>query len=513
MKNILYYFIGFNFFLSGLSGNVSKEKQELALHHFMQGEFLVDQGNYSLAVLEFQDALDIDPNAPTIHVSIAGAYLRLGKNKRAKNHLNIAVELNPDEIEAFEILGKIHLMEKSLSHAEEVYKELVRLDSMNIENYFSLANIARIEKKWDIAIDYYLQAYKINSIAIKGLEQALQICLATNKFDRAEDVCDFLLNEEPDNEKYLETLRDLALFNNDYHKALLTINKLEIIRGPSAQTLIQKSVLYEELNEVDKALEEISRAFDKDSLNIDVIDRLVNLLLNGGKLHLAQKYNQIIIEKFPDDVRGFINAGFLALNNNKPDDAIIIIEPIIEKFPSEFTIHYILGTSYYQLKDYSNSEIFFLKALDIFPGSRNTKHNLALIYDHIGNWPKSDELYLDLVSTDSTDAQAYNNYAYSLADRDQDFEFALELAKNAIRLSPNSAPYLDTIGWIYYKLNDYEKAIAFIRESLSIDSSNSVIKEHLNIIIKAKSLHNKDKGSQQAGIIDTVRTTSPFKEK
>ena len=37
-------------------------------------------------------------------------------------------------------------------------------------------------------------------------------------------VCDFLLNEEPDNEKYLETLRDLALFNNDYHKALLTIN-------------------------------------------------------------------------------------------------------------------------------------------------------------------------------------------------------------------------------------------------------------------------------------------------
>ena len=239
MKNILYYFIGFNFFLCELSGNISKEEQELALHHFMQGEFLVDQGNYSLAVLEFQDALDIDPNAPTIHVSIADAYLRLGKNKRAKNHLNTAVELNPDEIEAYEILGKIHLMQKSLSQAEEVYKELVRLDSMNIENYFSLANIARIEKEWDMAIDYYLQAYQINSMAIKGLEQALQICLATNKFDRAEDVCDFLLNEEPDNEKYLETLRDLALFNNDYHKALLTINKLEIIRGPSAQTLIQ----------------------------------------------------------------------------------------------------------------------------------------------------------------------------------------------------------------------------------------------------------------------------------
>ena len=107
-------------------------------------------------------------------------------------------------------------------------------------------------------------------------------------------------------------------------------------------------------------------------------------------------------------------------------------------------------------------------ALGIFHDSRNTKHNLALIYDQIGEWSKSDELYLDLVATESTDAQAFNNYAYSLADRNEDFELALELAKNAIRLVPKSAPYLDTIGWIYYKLNDYEKAINFIRESLSL---------------------------------------------
>ena len=50
------------------------DQKELAIHHFMQGEFLLNQGNYALAVLEFQDALDIDPNASTIHISIADAY-------------------------------------------------------------------------------------------------------------------------------------------------------------------------------------------------------------------------------------------------------------------------------------------------------------------------------------------------------------------------------------------------------------------------------------------------------
>ena len=51
----------------------NNNKKELAIHHFMQGEFLLNQGNYALAVLEFQDALDIDPNASTIHISIADA--------------------------------------------------------------------------------------------------------------------------------------------------------------------------------------------------------------------------------------------------------------------------------------------------------------------------------------------------------------------------------------------------------------------------------------------------------
>ena len=88
------------------------------------------------------------------------------------------------------------------------------------------------------------------------------------------------------------------------------------------------------------------------------------------------------------------------------------------------------------------------------------------------DWVESDKLYIDLISTDSTDAQAYNNYAYSLVERDRDFEFALELAQNAIRLEPKSAAYLDTIGWIYFKMNNFDEALRYIRESLNIDSSN-----------------------------------------
>ena len=78
-----------------VANDKSPDQKELAIHHFMQGEFLLNQGNYALAVLEFQDALDIDPNASTIHISIADAYSRLGRSKHAEDHLRISIDINP----------------------------------------------------------------------------------------------------------------------------------------------------------------------------------------------------------------------------------------------------------------------------------------------------------------------------------------------------------------------------------------------------------------------------------
>ena len=145
-----------------------------------------------------------------------------------------------------------------------------------------------------------------------------------------------------------------------------------------------------------------------------------------------------------------------------------------------------------------SSKIHLKNALQIYPQSKNTKHNLALIYDSTGEWDKSDKLYMELISNDSTDAQAYNNYAYSLVEREENIEFALELAKNAIRLEPKSAAYLDTLGWIYYKLSQYDKAFFYISESISLDSSNVTIKEHFDEILKVKAEKNI-KESQQVG--------------
>ena len=62
-----------------------------------------------------------------------------------------------------------------------------------------------------------------------------------------------------------------------------------------------------------------------------------------------------------------------------------------------------------------------------------------------------------------------NNYAYSLCERDIDnvnINYALELSKKALDIDPLNAAYLDTMGWIYFKIGDYKNAENFIKNSI-----------------------------------------------
>ena len=489
--NVKYIFILIKiiFFIANnqilLADEKTNNQKELAIHHFMQGEFLLNQGNYALAVLEFQDALVIDPNASTIHISIADAYRRLGRSKHAEDHLQIAIDLDPKELSSREMLGHLYLINRRYKEAEKEFLVLSNLDSDNDNYIITLADLAKLQDRWGQSVDYYLKAFDLNSQNLKALENALQVCLSAELFKRAEAICLKLAQNDSQNLNYWMTYKQITAYNKNYDRTFDAINQIERIEGKSIKLLMEKSAIKQEQDNNEEAVKYLLEAFDENDPNIEVIQRLVSLYLETEKINDAEYFNEILLRKFPDDPSGFVNASIIALNNSSPQTAVDYLRPNIEKFEKNYSANYLLGTSYYQIDDLINAEKYLLMALSIFPGSRVSKHTLAMIYDQNGSWIKSDSLYLELISTDSMDAQAYNNFAYSLVERDDNLELALEMSIIANRIQPKSAPYLDTLGWIYFKLEQYDKALEYIQLSYSIDNTNPVIVEHLADILKA----------------------------
>ena len=57
------------------------------------------------------------------------------------------------------------------------------------------------------------------------------------------------------------------------------------------------------------------------------------------------------------------------------------------------------------------------------------------------------------------------------------------MAKKAIEIEPENPSYLDTIGWVYYKLRDFKKAKKYISQSVELNDKNAIVLEHLGDVL------------------------------
>jgi Tfp pilus assembly protein PilF len=112
-------------------------------------------------------------------------------------------------------------------------------------------------------------------------------------------------------------------------------------------------------------------------------------------------------------------------------------------------------------------------------------------------WKECDSLYEEALRIDSTSASSaivLNNYGYSLAERGLQLERALRMATRAVELEPDNASYLDTLGWIYFKISRFDDAHRYIEKAVATGQASAVVTEHLGDVYYK--LGNKDKATE-----------------
>jgi tetratricopeptide (TPR) repeat protein len=87
-----------------------------------------------------------------------------------------------------------------------------------------------------------------------------------------------------------------------------------------------------------------------------------------------------------------------------------------------------------------------------YPLSVKAKLGAATVAYQLGRTAKAKRYYRDVLARDSRNAQALNDLAWILQERDGEYREALELADRGIRESPTNVHLLDTRAVIYCKL-------------------------------------------------------------
>ena len=80
---------------------------------------------------------------------------------------------------------------------------------------------------------------------------------------------------------------------------------------------------------------------------------------------------------------------------------------------------------------------------------------------------------------------ALNYLGYMWAEKGENLDEALAMVQRALELEPDSAAYIDSLGWIYFRQGDYRQALEQLDRAARLLPRDGTVQEHLGDVQRA----------------------------
>jgi tetratricopeptide (TPR) repeat protein len=494
----------------------SERQRDKALQHFIEGVALDAKGSFAEAILEYQEALQADPNA-SIYFAISRDYILLSKFDRAIESAREAVRLEPRNISYRENLGTIYYNASRSDLAIHEYEEIVKIDSNNAAAWNALARLYQpmqpqkaleiFEKMLDRdgdQLDILFQCAQLYTILGRFDEAAakfkrmlefdpnnkpLQKQLAETfvkggKLDQARSILETMVESDSSDVEIVATLADVYLDQKRFQNAIDLYEKL-LKRGiKNTEIRLRIGVGFFGLTEHDSTLIQKTQDLFED-LHREIPGDwrpcwyLGALAANQHKDSLAGIYFEQVtkLEEHHADAWWFFGSSLF--EQGKYDKLLEVMEQAQKALPKDFRFYLLQGLALTRMEKQEAAVEPLQHAYQLNPKDLNTLSTLALTLDGLHRYQESDSLYEEGLKLDPKSALLLNNFGYSLAERGLQLQRALEMSKQAITAEPDNSAYLDTYGWIFFRLEKYTDAALYIEKSIAVGKASAVVHEHL----------------------------------
>lgn len=206
---------------------------------------------------------------------------------------------------------------------------------------------------------------------------------------------------------------------------------------------------YEAARRYDDAIETYNRIPKGSPLQMSVEIRKAYNYNSLEKVDDAERVLNALIQAFPDDIRPLDAMGSIMRSHKRYSESVTYFTKIIDLLDKpergDWTYYYARGTSFERLKKWPKAEKDLLKALELFPDQP-----LALNY-----------------------------LGYSWIDQNVNLERGLSLVKKAVQLKPEDGYIVDSLGWGYYKIGNYDKAVTYLEKAVELRPEDPILNDHL----------------------------------
>ena len=517
---------------------IQKDPNDLQAHKLLASVYLrsLSEGTQSgaqadmlkLAISEYEKIVQLRPKSITDHVLLGQLYSFAHETDKAEAQFTAAQKIDPGSQESAVNLARLFMSQGDAGHAIKVLSSLPAGDQTAQTEYLLGTNYDQ-QKDTTSAIAAYKKSLAMEPDSLDVKRALARDLFNSKQMTEAESAYKDIATNDPSDAEALLRLSEIERRQGKYNDALAALEKAKLLAPHSLEIRFNEGLLYDALGRFDDAEKVFGKLVsdsehnngqysDAEKNNLSIfLDRLATVYREqnktdaaiatykkmetlGGDYALHAYESEIDAYRDAHDYKKATevakevaaahpkNAGLqLVLAEQLTDSGqakkgIALAKAQLSGKPSDLEVYRALTTIYTRQnkwKDASES----LKHVDKLSHS-NDDHLYAMflhgtLLDRQGKTNAAESVFRKALALDPNNSLTLNYLGYMLADHNQKLEEALAMIKKAVKLDPQNYAYLDSLGWAYFKLGQYAKAEANLRQAVERNSTDPTVHDHL----------------------------------
>ena len=437
-------------------------------------------------------AEEIKPNGLKARNEIAELYARVRDIEKAKILLAEVLAENPNDQQALTLRGKIALAERDPNTAIADFRSAMRDQPNSIPLLRLLARAHAANNELNLSRDMLKRAVNLAPDDFALREDYIRVLAVNNDVDGVVKQLDEVLELEPENLGAMQTLFRVMASQKDWDSANEIVSRIKQAHPDKPIGFHYAGLLKQAQQQIEESIPEFEKAIE---LAPDAIQPLTQMV----KSYLTLDKTDDAISKLKSVIKGN-DQNFVAHNllgevllykgdrkeSWKSFDTAMKIKP-------DWALPYRNKANLYIMNNQEDqAEVVYKKGIKQTDSSIILVTELAKLYEKQGEFDNAISIYEEVLIKEEENALAANNLAMLLMNYRGDKE---SLKRAAILVEglkdQNSAAYLDTVGWLYYKQDKIEDAISFLKKAVELSPDAPELRYHLGMAYMKQGDRNK----------------------
>ena len=446
----------------------------------------------------YKKVLEVDPNNEDALTGLAIVYADLGNSKEASDLLRRVADKSPSLRTLTALAGQYEQM-KEYGLAAETLRRTLDVAPDNAEVRRAYAQDLLLSEQLEDALKQYQQITAEDKKDWQSWLRVSQIYRQKRDFAKAADAAQKAMDIEPNNLEVRYNQIGLLDAQGKTQDALASMSQLVSTTAKKTYSAGEKSnrivllerlaSMYRSAEQYDKAVETYRQIPELEPAAAGRVEAQIADSYRAGKqFGKALEAANAAAKKFPDDriVRS-VRASILADTGNNAE-AVAEAKKLVEGKPDREA--WITAA---QIYDKTHNYADMAKAIDEadkLSTDREDKENIAFMrgamYEKQKNYEGAEREFRKVLETNPKNTSAMNYLGYMFADRNVHLQEALQLLRKAVEMEPDNGAYLDSLGWVYYRLNDLDNAESNLQRAIEKFSKDPTVHDHMGDVYFSK---------------------------